>query len=169
MEVKLLKRKSSEKQTRSKLAASISRSSDKSGFTLIEALFSMVVLSIGMMGAMSLQASSLSGARYTTGLGNCTNMASNTLDRVIANQEMIAEYDGLEIKEAGGNSGSSDPVVDLDIDSIAAEMTVNGFGGGIVAINTTSNTPSSELTTVDITITWKHKGSDRTCTGQAII
>lgn len=87
------------------------------GFTLLEALITIVVVSIGLLGILGLQTASLVNTQVSTARGAATVIADNFAARMMANPQ--GNYDDIEIKEdqasdtvsinIGGTDVSVDP------------------------------------------------------------
>jgi len=83
------------------------------GFTLMEVLVSMVVLSIGLLGLAGLQLNGLKNTNSSYQRSQASLLASEMIDRIRANRAgMVAgSYDNLYASAAGGTSASN-PVAD---------------------------------------------------------
>jgi len=64
----------------------------QSGFTLIEALISMVILAIGLLGMAALQANSLRNNQSAYNRSQATQMAYDMSDRMRVNKSVGANY-----------------------------------------------------------------------------
>ena len=89
-----------------------------SGFTLVEVLVALLVLSVGLLGFAGLQATSL---RFNTSAymrTQATNLAYDIADRMRANREaaLNGDYDLSYGDFPAGSASGSDPVADQDLD-----------------------------------------------------
>lgn len=75
-------------------AMQIRAAQDRSrGFTLVESLVALVVLSIGMLGIAALHVEGLRSARTALTRTTAVNLASDMADRIRANRSAKAEYE----------------------------------------------------------------------------
>ena len=74
-----------------------------SGFTLIEALVALLVLSVGMLGIAVLYVESLSAGRTASYRSQAVNLAADMADRIRTNRRAQAAYAG------GAANNSCDP------------------------------------------------------------
>ena len=81
------------------------------GFTLIEVLVALVVLSLGMLGIASLYTQALGAGRSTQFRGQAVNLLADMADRIRSNRDGQADYAG------GAADGNCDAV-----DCTSAEM-----------------------------------------------
>ncbi len=80
-----------------------SRSQSAQGFTLIEVLISLVILSIGLLGLGLLQADSLKASFSADQRTIATNMAYQMVDMMRANRVLAFEYTYITGEEATQN------------------------------------------------------------------
>jgi type IV pilus assembly protein PilV len=77
------------------------------GFSLVEALVALVVLSVGMMGIAALHGQSLSAARTAQYRSVAINLASDMADRIRVNRLGVASYAGAGV-DNNCDSGGAD-------------------------------------------------------------
>ncbi|MEQ1579799.1 MAG: type IV pilus modification protein PilV [Steroidobacteraceae bacterium] len=136
------------------------------GFTLVEALVALVVLSIGMLGIAALYVESLRAGRTALIRTEAVNLAASMADRIRANRLGAATYakavddtgafDGN--CEEGGDSASCTPDVMANHDKAVwnAEI-VQALPGGTAQIDYDgTTTPDSYV----ITVSWVEAGQD---------
>jgi type IV pilus assembly protein PilV len=68
------------------------RHSAQSGFTLIETLVALVVISVGMLGIAALYVESLKAGRSSIARTTAVNLAADMADRIRANPRAVAAY-----------------------------------------------------------------------------
>ena len=127
-----------------KTASSIA--SRAAGFTLIEVLISVLVMSIGLLGLASLQATSLRFNSDSSAQTQAAYLTSDMADRMRANVSRAADYPG---KAAGANAScyttagcSPDEMAANDIQEWnqalatlpAGQGTITALGGGLYTI-----------------------------------
>lgn len=89
------------------------------GFTLIEALVALVVLSVGMLGILRLYVQSLGAARATQNRTQAVNLLADISDRIRVNRLGEAAYAGAA--NDNGCDPSGGPPVDCTPDEMAAQ------------------------------------------------
>lgn len=139
----------------------------QSGFTLIEALVALVVLSIGMLGIAALYVESLRAGREALTRSTAVMLAGDMADRIRANRDGGTDYEKADDDEGaistdceeGGSAASCTPAVMAghDIAVWEAEIKANLPGGdnatGVIEVDDTTN-PTSYI----ITVSWVEVG-----------
>lgn len=150
-----LKGPSSGRQTRSQ----IERTTPRDGYTLLEILVALVVLSIGVLGYMALQFQSVSGRAFarsmntasTAGIASLEEMRTIDFDQLQGSGTAYRfRSDGSEASESDFESG----------DAYKVEWTVGDFTG--IAAN--PNVRLRELKTIYAVVRWKEKGVEHSMT-----
>lgn len=90
--------------------------SRSTGFTLIEVLISVLVMSIGLLGLASLQAASLRFNNDSSTQTQASYLASDMADRMRANVSKVADYPG----KAGGSNANCYTTTGCSPDEMAA-------------------------------------------------
>ena len=109
------------------------------GFSLIEVLISMVIISIGLLGAMALQATSLKEAQVSNYRDNATLIAQSVLDAIRANRANAGSY--AITLAASAPTGTSITATDLqNFKNSAAELLPSGNGSITVSAGTSTAT-----------------------------
>lgn len=109
------------------------------GFSLIEVLISMVIISISLLGAMALQATSLKEGQVSNYRDNATLIAQSALDAIRANRANAANY--AITASAAAPTGTSITAVDLQsFKNSAAELLPSGEGSITVSAGTSTAT-----------------------------
>lgn len=118
----------------------------QTGFTLIEVLVSVLVLSIGLLGLASLQANSLRYNSDSSVQTQATYLANDMADRMRANAGKAADYPGtsaaVDTSCYGASGCSADEMVGNDIAEWEAAVaalpagqgTITDIGGGLFTI-----------------------------------
>lgn len=127
------------------------------GFTLIETMVALVVLSVGMIGVAALHGQSLSSSGTALRRSTAINLAGDMADRIRVNRGADVAYQG-----AAADNNCDDPTGGGGVDCSPAQMAAHDLfiwqaqvaaslpaGAGAVAVNTASNP-----TTYSITINW---------------
>jgi len=81
--------------------------SSQRGFTLLEALVTIVVVSIGLLGILGLQTVSIANTQSSSARSNATVAADNLADRMRVNfvGARDGDYDGIDHPAAGDGDG----------------------------------------------------------------
>lgn len=125
----------------------------RDGFTLLEILVALVVLSVGVLGYMALQFQSVSGRAFarsmntasTAGVASLEEMRTIDFDQLQGSGTSYRfRCDGTEASEADFDSG----------DAYKIEWTVGDFTG----ISANPNVRLRELKTIYTVVRWKEKG-----------
>jgi len=127
----------------------IKQMDNKDGFTLIEILIALVVLTFGILAVVGLFNNSIKGNAMGRKVTEATTLAQSRLDELMT----AAVYENLLTNYPGTQTG----------------LTATGEAGGIYTLTTavdnvhdTSNNPVSGIYLITVTVTWE--GTDRTHT-----
>jgi type IV pilus assembly protein PilV len=125
------------------------------GFTLVEVLVALLVLSIGMLGIAALYLDSLRASRAALYRTQAVTLASDIADRIRANRTPIDAYDcsGTCVAGTGGNA-----VAIFDINAWLANLQreLPGGTGSLTFTTGAANTPN----VYDVAVTWTEVGYD---------
>jgi type IV pilus assembly protein PilV len=129
-----------------------------SGFTLVETLVSMVVISVGMLGIAAMYVEGLRAGKGSIFRTEAVNLAADMADRIRANPTAGAAYAG-----AGANNNCVNGPIDCTPAQLAADdifrwrqdVTAR-MPGGLSAIQFTAGVP---VNTYTITLRWAEAGS----------
>jgi type IV pilus assembly protein PilV len=134
------------------------------GFTLVEALVAMVVLSIGMLGIAALGIESLRASRAALVRTEAVTLATDMADRIRANRDAGAAYAGAAADaanlecEAGGAGCSPAELAahDLFIWGDAIAEALPGGAGTVTHVDVDPNdgTPAVHV----VTVSWNEPG-----------
>lgn len=153
---------------KNKMTQKLSRNPGKTrrqvgGFTLIEVLIALIVLSVGMLGIASLYVHSLSAGRTSMFRHNAVMLAGDVADRIRANPRAMAAYEG-----AGADNGCVDGTDNCTPAEMAAHdillwsaQAVDGLPEGDVTVDYTAPVGLAP-DTYRITISWTEIGEAQT-------
>lgn len=138
----------------------IRKQSEKAyGFTLIEVLIAMVIMSVGMLGIAGLYVTSMQAGRTSILRHNAVTLAGDVADRIRANPRAAASY---ALADAGVPSACVATATNCSRDEMAAndiylwnQQARNSMPNGTVAV-VFSNLVSPP--TYQITVTWTEPG-----------
>jgi type IV pilus assembly protein PilV len=108
------------------------------GFTLIEVLVTILILTIGLLGTAGLTTAIIRGNSFNKNLTTATTVAQTQLEAI-----QRAGYTGAVINDVSGPFKSSDTV----------------SAGGIAFSRTTGITTASNTKTVTVTVSWTEANS----------
>lgn len=137
----------------------------QTGFTLVEAMVSLVVLAVGMLGIAALYIEGLRSGHMSVSYTNAVTLASDMADRIRANSTGINNYVGAGVGNgvAGANNNCVNGVVDCTPAQMAGddlfwwyEDVKNLMPVGRSASIVVANIPPVDQYT--ITMTWPERG-----------
>lgn len=131
----------------------------KNGFSLVEVLIALVIMSVGMLGIAGLYVQSMQAGRTSTFRHNAVMLAGDVADRIRANPGAGAAYAG-----GGGNNNCVNGGVDCDEAQMAAhdiflwdqQATDSLPNGDVVVLFDNSVVPPLYT----ITISWDEPGEN---------
>jgi type IV pilus assembly protein PilV len=125
------------------------------GFTLVEVLVALLVLSIGMLGIAALYLDSLRASRAALYRTQAVTLASDIADRIRANRNPIDAYDcGGEC--AAGTGGNAVAILDINAWLANVERELPGGTGSLTFTAGAANMPN----VYDVAVTWNEVGYD---------
>ncbi len=128
------------------------------GFTLIEVMVALAVLSIGMLGIASLFTQSLGATRTTQYRGQAINLLTDMADRIRVNRSAEAAYEGAgadnNCDPAGGATCTPAEMAAHDLFVWGAQVQALLPGGAWTVAHDGTTAPP----TYTITVTWSEIG-----------
>ncbi len=97
-----------------------SKRHQQSGFSLVEVMIALVILSVGMLGIAGLYVQSLQAGRTSMFRHNAVTLAGDVADRIRANPRAAVAYN-----HAAAATGTDNACVMGGVDCIPAEMAAN--------------------------------------------
>ncbi len=137
------------------------RPSSQAGFTLVEVLVALIVLSIGMLGIAALYLDTLRASRQALVRTQAVTLASDIADRIRSNRTIANAYDcgGTCVAGVGGDAMA---IADIDAWRMAVETQLPGGAASIVYAAAAPNAPDIYT----ITLSWSEVGYDDPLTYQ---
>lgn len=135
-----------------------STASDRSGFTLLEILVSLVVLSVGIMGVTALSSTAINATVQARAIDNCYNLSFDLLDRLHSNQEDINSLGSSFVIDPNSCDGSGS-----DIDEVCRAMRDMKFNEGLIRVDIVNDTPIPGLVTATVSVSYSSKGGNKEC------
>jgi type IV pilus assembly protein PilV len=128
------------------------------GFTLLEVLVAMVVLSIGLLGLSGMQTSSLRNNHSAFLRSQATVVSNDIIDRMRANRDsaVLGDYDIAYTDAApspgcsGGSCASAEAVADTDLNEWRAYVARLPGGQGEIDVVQESVTVGGESVSIDV-------------------
>ncbi len=127
------------------------------GFSLVEVLIALIIMSVGMLGIASLYVQSMQAGRTSLFRHSAVTLAGDVADRIRANPTAVAAYEGVGANGGcivGGTNCSNVQMAAQDIllwDLQATDTLPNG--NVIINIDNTVNPP-----VYTIAVTWDEPG-----------
>lgn len=127
------------------------------GFTLIEVLIALIIMSVGMLGIAGLYVHSMQAGRTSMFRHHAVTLAGDVADRIRANTQAFAAYAG-----AGANNNCVNGGIDCTGPQMAAndiflwnqQAAANLPGGNVGIVFSNAVVPP----TYQITVTWNEPG-----------
>lgn len=91
-----------------RMRATMPPAANERGFTLLEALITIVVVSIGLLGILGLQTVSIANTQISAARSTAAVAAESIAARILANPEGAAGYEDISHPAAGGNAPETD-------------------------------------------------------------
>ena len=164
---------------------------NKNGFTLIETLIALLVLSIGLLTFALLQAESLRTTQVSMQRTKAISFATDIIERMLANRAGVVTIDGISpytvddspatttgLVNCSDNSadGSSAAAIDCTPQQIALydiwdwkSSIANQHGGIVGGVGTISVLNAKSPYQISITISWNDKKTDSSYTLDTMI
>jgi type IV pilus assembly protein PilV len=145
------------------------------GFSIVEAMVALVVMSVGMLGIAGLYVSSLKAGRTAILRTQAVNLASDIADRIRANRTARNAYD-TTVVAPGSVPGGGATLAETTARNLAAIETgqwlaviqdpQRGLPQGNGVINFIQGNPLGMPNTYIITVSWQEPGEQQSFTYQ---
>ena len=137
------------------------------GFSLVEMMVALVVLSVGMLGVASLFATSLRSGSSAIARMQAVSLANDLADRIRANRTAGAAYQGAAANNncVGGAIGATKcapaDMAANDLDVWNQQITAAWPGGGAVGQVTVTAVAGTNMSTYTVQISWPERGESQ--------
>ncbi|MFQ5931922.1 MAG: type IV pilus modification protein PilV [Nitrospiraceae bacterium] len=131
------------------------------GFTLIEALVSLFLLTIGLLGLAAMQSLALSGNVDANELSLATNLASDMLERIRYNDQNVTAYNGIDTQVDSTKPPTTQAMARGDYEQWDARLGNTGLSGVQGLVTVTAQGPAQlnqQLVTVRVNWTNRSRG-----------
>ncbi|HJP39332.1 MAG TPA: type IV pilus modification protein PilV [Gammaproteobacteria bacterium] len=141
------------------------RNSHQTGFTLVEAMVSLVVLAVGMLGVAAMYIESLRSGHMSVSYTNAVTLAADMADRIRANSLGIHSYAGTGV--GNGTAGSNNNCVNGLVDCASALLAADDLFWwyedikNLMPVNRSATVAVVNVPPLDqytITLTWPERG-----------
>lgn len=132
------------------------------GFSLVEVLIALIILSVGMLGIASLYVQSMQAGRTSLFRHHAVLLAGDVADRIRANRTAGAVYEtpaGADNNCIGGGTNCSPPQMALQDILIWQQQALDTLPNGVVVVNFDGATNPPTYT---ITVNWDEAGRAQT-------
>lgn len=134
---------------------------NESGFTLVEILIAVTILSIGLLAVATMQVSAITGNSVASDLTEGTTLASDKLESLLRMAGNNYNDPNLLDTTGDGDSGLDDTGSDADFSTVAGKYTIYW--------NIAIDSPKTYTKTVKVIATWSRGSSVKKVSIQHII
>ena len=137
------------------------------GFSIVEAMVALVVMSVGMLGIAGLYVSSLKAGRTAILRTQAVNLASDIADRIRANRTALTAYDTATVAPCTVPGGGA-TLAETTARNIAATdtcqwvaniQTLLPAGNGVIAF--VAGVPAGMPNVYVVTVSWQEPGEQQ--------
>jgi len=125
------------------LNLSLNLSLSEHGFTLIEGMIALVVLSVGLLAVSGMQGIALSRNVDANQLSQMTNLASEMVERIRYNRGNATAYNGIDSANLATRPPTTQPQARGDYDQWAARLAQSNLGSVRGQVTVTALTPAA--------------------------
>jgi type IV pilus assembly protein PilV len=146
-------------------AAKTGKTKEEKGFTLLEVLVAICLLTVGLLGVAAMQAMAIKGNAFAGGVTEATTLAGDRMEYL-----MTLDYDDptdLDDVDSDGTAGLDDATVGT-ADQNRTYSNESGMQYDLYW-NTARDAPTADNTTIKIIVIWSDRGVQRKVSMQSII
>jgi prepilin-type N-terminal cleavage/methylation domain-containing protein len=146
----------------------------EAGFTLVELIVAVFVLSVGFIAIGSMQIGSVKGNSTANGITEGTTWAENQVERLIElayDDPLLADTDGDGTNQDADSDGQDDNGGNFGLDDISVTTADNSLTQGDYTVlwNVAENVVVNNTKTVNIVVIWMDLGTQKSVTLQRVI
>jgi len=134
------------------------KGSKEKGFTLLEVIVAISILTFGILAVASMQAASIRGNSFSSSVTEGTTWAGDEVERLMAlswDDPLLQDTDG------DGAPGLGDIGGNADNNNVQGRYTIYW--------NVADNTPITNTKTINVIVTWTDRGSQKTVSLQRVV
>ena len=146
--------------------AKMTKEGKEKGFTLLEVIVAISILTIGILAVASMQISSIRGNSLSSAVTGGTTWAGDQVERLMAlpyDDPLLQDTDGDSAAGLDNTGFDNDPNTQADADQQAIE------GRYTIYWNVADDTPMTNTKTINVTVTWTDHGVQKTVSLQRVI
>jgi type IV pilus modification protein PilV len=129
---------------------------DEQGFSLIEVIVALVVLTIGVLAVNAMQTVSIRGNKTASDITKATNWSADQVERIFR-----MDYDDLADTNENGNAGLDNTGALPAVDAVVANDPNGDF---TIVYNVAEEYPLDNIKTVHVIVTWADRGTNKSVT-----
>lgn len=124
---------------------------NQKGFTLLEVLVAIVILSIGLLGAAAMQTTAILGNTSAINRTHALGLAEEMVDRIRVNAGNTPNiYNGIN---TNGACAGSEPALG-DCTQWQARLQTSSLPNAVGTVAVTTDSPISKTATITVIVTW---------------
>ncbi len=134
---------------------------NQGGFSLLEAMVALFLLTIGLLGLAAMQSLALSGNVNANELSLATNLSSDMLERIRYNDQNVTAYNGIDTQSGGTKPPTAQAMARGDYEQWDARLENTGLSGVQGLVTVTAQGPAQlnqQLVTVQVNWTNRRRG-----------
>ena len=142
------------------------KKSKEEGFTLLEVIVAIAILTFGILAVASMQAASIRGNFFSSSVTEGTTWAGDEVERLMAlpwDDPLLQDTDGDTAAGLNDTGFDDDPTTQNDADQQAIE------GKYTINWNVADNTPITNTKTINVIVTWTDHGVRKTVSLQRVV
>jgi prepilin-type N-terminal cleavage/methylation domain-containing protein len=134
------------------------KQSKEEGFTLLEVIVAIAILTFGILAVATMQAAYIRGIFFSSTVTEGTTWAGDEVERLAA-----LPWDDLLLQDTDGDGvpGLGDIGGNADNSNVHGRYTINW--------NVADNTPITNTKTINVIVTWTDRGAQKTVSLQRVV
>lgn len=144
------------------ISAKIRKTDKEKGFTLIEAIIAISILTIGLLAVASMQATAIRGNAFAEGLTGGTTWASDKIEKLI--ELGLADFNDANLQDTDGDGDAG-----LEDATAATADYQETQGRYTIFWNVSNDSVLNDTKTINVIVTWTDHGVQKRVSIQHII
>jgi type IV pilus assembly protein PilV len=150
----------------SKASANAKRSEAQRGFSIIEVMIAISILSVGILALASMQVSAMRGNSFASGVTEGSTWAADQIEKL-----MKLPWDDLSLEDADGDGANG--LDDIGFDNNPATKPDADFratqGGFSIHWNVAQDVVTTNTKTVNVIVTWMDHSAQKSVSMQRVV